>query len=284
MSPALQWVVPLASLLFACTMASPSISHEEASSQQRPLVGYGEWNASLHGSHPPIQRVASDGPPHTAVPEGPRGQPLTRERLLILASIRGIGLSPVPVQRNREVGTAFQWTLCRSLNVVPNTVAFEAPARTAYKSVIPDGVLTAVRINILGGPTFRLDGAFLDVVEPEDFLEVKAQQRPITLSTGRDQIRSFIQVLSSQRPRGMLPGMPEPPRPALLLLTTADTQVSQGVADEAGVNGVAVYHAIAWEESGQLTVGPFRQRTGFADVPTSFILPSVPTPLELRPR
>jgi hypothetical protein len=284
MSPALRWAVLLASLCFACTAASPSIAHKEDSSQQSFLVEEGEWNARSHGSPPPIQWAVSDGPPPTAGPDGPRGQPLTRERLLILASSRGIGLSPVLVQRNREVGVAFQWTLSQALGIAQNKRAFDTPGRTPYQSVIPDGVLTAVRINVLNGPSVRLDGAFLEIVGPEDFLEVKAQQRPITLSTGRGQIQGFIQVLSSQRPRYFIAGTPEPPRPALLLLTTADTQVAESVADEAGVNGVAVYHAIAWEDGGLLTVGPFRQRTGFADVPSSFVLPSDPSPLQSPPR
>jgi hypothetical protein len=226
-----------------------------------------------------VQPVSSE----SAVPSGPRGIPLARERLLTLALSRGIGLNPVPVQRNWEVGMAFQWTLCRALNLIPNTGAFEAPGRIAAKSVIPDGVLPAVRINLQGMPTFRLDGAFLEVIGPESFLEVKAQQRPITLSTGRGQIESFIQVLGRRRPRSFMPGAMEPPRPALLLVTTADSQVAQGVADEAGVHGVALYQAVAWEDGGLLTLGPFIQRTGFADVPTSFVLPSVPEPLQLRP-
>ncbi len=73
-------------------------------------------------------------------------------------------------------------------------------------------------------------------------------------------------------------------RPRVRLITTADTQVSQEVADEAAVNGVAIYHAVAWEDGGLLTVGPFQQRTSFADVPISFILPSLPEPLQLRSR
>jgi hypothetical protein len=279
-----RWVMLLASLLVACTAVSPGVHQEDVPSRETTLVAYGEWHAPTSRPPPLVQFVSSDGKPEAPGPSGPRGQPLTRERLLILAASKGVGLTPILVQRNREVGTAFQWTLCRALNVVPNTAAFATPGRTAYKSVILDGVLAAVRINILGGPTFRLDGAFLEVIGPESFLEVKAQQRPITLSTGQGQIQGYIQVLSRQRPRSFLPGIPEPPRPALLLLTTADTQVSQQVADEAGLNGVAVYHAVAWEDGGLLTVGPFRQRTGFADVPTSFALPSVPTPLQPQPR
>jgi len=64
-------------------------------------------------------------------------------------------------------------------------------------------------------------------------------------------------------------------------VTPSDTQVAQEVADEAGLHGVALYHAIVWEEGGLLTVGSFRQLTGFADVPPSFIMPSVPEPLRL---
>jgi hypothetical protein len=279
-----QWVMLLASLLVACTAASPGVRQEDVPSRETTLVAYGERHAPTSRPSPLVQFVSSDSKPETPVPSGPRGQPLTRERLLALASSKGIGLTPILVQRNREVGMAFQWTLCRALDVIPNSLPYDTPGRTAYKSVIPDGVLAAVRINILSGPSFRLDGAFLEVVGPESFLEIKAQQRAITPSTGQGQIQGFIHVLSRQRPRSFIPTGPEPPRPALLLITTADTQVAQSVADEAGVNGVAIYHAIAWEGDSLLTVGPFRQRTGFADVPTSFVLPSVPTPLQLQPR
>jgi len=264
-------VVLLSGLLTACTAASPAVLHEAAASPGQALTGHGEW----------VVRPVSSG---ASIPTGLRGVPLTRERLITLALSRGIGLNPVPVQRNWEVGMAFQWTLCRALSLIPNTGAFEAPGRVAAKRVIPDGVLPAVRINLQGMPTFRLDGAFLEVIGPESFLEVKAQQRPITLSTGQGQITSFIQVLGRRRPRGFITGAMEPPRPALLLVTTADSQVAQGVADEAGMQGVALYQAVAWEDGGLLTVGPFLQRTGFADVPTSFVLPSVPEPLQLRPR
>jgi hypothetical protein len=111
-----------------------------------------------------------------------------------------------------------------------------------------------------------------------------ALKHPITLSTGRGQIQGFIRALARQRPRGFLPGALEPPRPALLLVTPSDTQVAQDVADEAGRHGVALYRAVAWEHEGLLTVGSFHQLTGFADVPTSFIMPSIPEPLRLQPR
>ncbi|HYO56736.1 hypothetical protein [Archangium sp.] len=179
---------------------------------------------------------------------------------------------------------AFQRTVLDSLDVAPNTASFPTPGRSAHKSGIPDGVLPAIRISLLGRPTFRLDGAYLKVLGPENFLEVKALKRPITLSTGRGQIQGFIKALARQRPRGFLPGAPQPPRPALLLLTLSDTQVAQDVADEAGRHGVALYQAVVWEDGGLLTVGSFRQLTGFADVPTSFLMPSVPEPLQLQPR
>ncbi|HEX8698505.1 MAG TPA: hypothetical protein VF815_06700 [Myxococcaceae bacterium] len=271
----LRLAVLLVGLLGACTTASPTVRHEAAFSSEKVLTGHEEWA---------VQPVSSGSTPEGTAPSGPRGQPLTRERLLTLALSRGIGLSPVPVQRNWEVGMAFQLTLCRSLNLIPNTGAFEVPEQSATKSVSPDGILPAVRINLQGMPTFRLDGAFLEVIGPESFLEVKAQQRPITLSTGRGQIGSFIQVLARRRPRSFVPGAMEPPRPALLLVTTADSQVAQGVPEQAGRHGVALYQAVAWENGGLLTLGPFLQRTGFADVPRSFTLPSVPEPLQLRSR
>lgn len=275
-----RYLVLLASLLVACTTVSPAARHEPGAVRERALDGYGEWsNAADTPSSLRVVRVSSEGGP--SLPSGPRGQPLTLERLLTLALSRGIGLSSSPVQRNWEVGTAFQGTVCRSLEVAPNTESFPTPERSAHKRGIPDGVLPATRINLMGRPTFRLDGAFLEVIGPESFLEVKALKRPITLSTGRGQIQGFIKALARQRPRGFLPGAMEPPRPALLLVTPSDTQVSQEVTDEAGRHGVALYRALAWENEGLLTVGSFHQLTGFADVPTSFIMPSIPEPLRL---
>ncbi|MGZ3459684.1 MAG: hypothetical protein ACXU86_14410 [Archangium sp.] len=279
----LRLLVLLAGLLVACTTVSPAARNEAVPHREQALTVYGEWHEPADPRPQPRVVLASSGG-ESSTPSGPRGQPLTHERLLALALSRGMGLSPVPVQRNWEVGMAFQWTICRSLNVVPNSRAVATPERSAHQSGIPDGVLPATRINILGRPTFRLDGAFLEVIGPESFLEVKALKRPITLSTGRGQIEGFIKALARQRPRGFLPGALEPPRPALLLVTPVDTQVTEEVADEAGRHGVALFHAVAWEDGGRLTVGPFRQLTGFADVAISFSMPSVPEPLRIEPR
>ncbi|HYO58065.1 hypothetical protein, partial [Archangium sp.] len=79
--------------------------------------------------------------------------------------------------------------------------------------------------------------------------------------------------------RHSLPG-PQPPRPGLLLVTTEDTQVEQDVSLEAGRRGVAIFQAVTYEESGFITVGTFRQKTGFADVPQQFSFPSVPEALK----
>lgn len=98
-----------------------------------------------------------------------------------------------------------------------------------------------------------------------DFVEVKARSCKLTLSSARRQMAGFIDALSRQRPRRhSLPG-PQPPRPGLLLVTTEDTQVEQ---------------AVTYEESGFITVGTFRQKTGFADVPQQFSFPSVPEALK----
>ena len=273
-----RFLVLLASLLVACTTVAPTARRESVPVREDSLTEDGEWsNAADSPSRLRVVRVSSEGGPST--PSGPRGQPLTLERLLALALSRGIGLSSSPVQRNWEVGTAFQRTVLQSIGVPRNTEAFSTPERSAHKSGIPDGVLPAMRIGLLGRPTFRLEGAYLEVIGPESFLELKALKRPITLSTGRGQIQGFIKALARLRPRGFLPGGLEPPRPALLLVTPSDTQVGQEVADEAGRHGVALYRAVAWEHEGLLTVGPFYQLTGFADVPSSFIMLSIPEPL-----
>ena len=279
----LHLVVLLVGLLAACSTVSPAARREAVPPQEEVLTGHGEGsNAADAPSQLAVVRVSSEG--EASTPPGPRGLPLTYERLHALARSRGIGLSLVPVRRNWEVGMAFQRTVLNALDVAPNTESFPTPGRGTHKSGIPDGVLPAMRISVLGRPTFRMDGAYLKILGPENFLEVKALKQSITLSTGRGQIMGFIKVLARQRPRSFLPSALEPPRPALLLLTLSDTPVAQEVADESGRHGVALYQAVAWEDEGMLTVGAFHQLTSFADVPTSFLMFSVPAPLRLQSR
>ena len=59
-------------------------------------------------------------------------------------------------------------------------------------------------------------------------------------------------------------------------MTTVDTHVGQDVVVEAGRHGVAIFQAVAYEEGGFITVGSFRQKTGFADVPQQCSFPSLP--------
>jgi hypothetical protein len=203
--------------------------------------------------------------------------PLTMARLVQLATAKGIGTAGAAVTRNREIGLAFQTTVLRSLDIEENTEKFPAPGRGGpYTSVIPDSVLLAGRINLAGRLTFNPRGALLEVFGAEclEFLEVKARSCRITLSSARRQLRGFIDALAAQRPRRAPLLGPQPPRPALLLVTTADTEVAEEVSLEAGQRGVAVFQAMVWEETGLLTVGSFVQRTGFADVPRQFPLPS----------
>lgn len=215
---------------------------------------------------------------------GPRGRPLTRPRLIQLANSKGLGLANILVRRNWEVGRAFQSTVGRSLDIQENLQAFDVPASTPPAKVVPDGLVPAMRISVAGLRAIRLDGAFVEILDEDfiDFFEAKAQKRPITLATGRKQILGFIKVLAQRRPRGSMMGGPlEPPRPALLLVTTADTPISSDVSWEAARHGVAIYQAVAWEDDGFITVGPFQQLTRFADVPSHFQLNTTPQPLGL---
>ncbi|PTL77469.1 hypothetical protein DAT35_44515 [Vitiosangium sp. GDMCC 1.1324] len=130
--------------------------------------------------------------------------------------------------------------------------------------------------------SFDPQGAFLKVVIDGDFLdmiEVKARSRPITLSTGQGQIRGYIEVLGRRRQGSFSLVAEGPPRPALLLITTAEASISEEVTWEAARHGVAVYRAIPEEFEGRMDVGPFVQQTSFADVPDQFQLPSVPEEL-----
>lgn len=272
------WALCL-SVLLACTTGRPS-TREAASAP----VPWEESQAVSQAAQLPIQPVllagGSDEPDALdALP----GLPLTRARLRELARNNGIGVSGAPVTCNWEVGKAFQRTALRSLDIRENYRPFATPKREAHKSVIPDGVLVAGRINLMGGVSFRADGAFVEVIDSDfvDFCEAKALSNPITLSTGRGQLQGFIEALARMRPRsGLLLG-PHSPRPALLLVTTSDTTLSQQVELEAARQGIAVYQAVAREAGGLITVGPFVQRTSFSDVPPRFQMTSIPQELRL---
>jgi hypothetical protein len=211
-----------------------------------------------------------------------QGVPLTMARLMQLARVQGIGITGAQVTRLREVGLAFQGTALRSLNLPQNTRKYPAPGRGGpYAFVIPDAVVVAGRIQTLGGISFDPGGGFVEVAdECLDFMEMKARSCMLTLSSARRQMAGLIDALSRQRPRGRSLLGPQPPRPGLLLVTTADTQVGQDVLFEAGRHGVAIFQAVAYEEGGSITVGAFWQRTGFADVPRQFSFPSVPEVLK----
>ena len=127
-----------------------------------------------------------------------------------------------------------------------------------HRTTIPDGVLPATRINLQGRPTFRLDGAYLEVIGPESFLEVKALKRPITSPPGRDSPGLHSRPWrGSARAPASFPAPWSHHGPALLLVTPADTPVSEEVAREAGRRGVAVYQAIAREAGGSSPLGLF---------------------------
>jgi hypothetical protein len=197
-------------------------------------------------------------------------------RLVRLAQAQGIGVTGAPVTRNREIGLAFQRTVLGSMQVPENTNRYPTPRRGGpYASVVPDGVVLAVRINPRGGLSLNLEGAFVEVADGcEDFLEVKARSCQLTLSTGRRQMAGFIDALSQRWPRRRSFIGAQPPRPALLLVTTLDTVVAQDVLSEAARHGVAIFQAVAWEAQGFIGVGLFAQKTSFADVPQQFSFPS----------
>jgi hypothetical protein len=271
------WALCL-SVLLACTVGRPST--REAASDP---ASWEEAHAVAPGPRLSIQPVLlAGGPDEPGAPEALPGLPLTRARLRELARSKGIGVSGAPVTCNWEVGKAFQRTALRSLDIPENFLPYATPKRVAHKSVIPDGVLVAGRINLLGGVSFRADGAFVEVIDSEfvDFCEAKALSNPITLSTGRGQIQGFIEALARMRPRSGLLGPPSP-RPALLLVTTSDTTLSEQVELEAGRRGIAVYLAVAREAGGLISVGPFIQKTGFSDVPPRFQMTSIPQELRL---
>ena len=202
-------------------------------------------------------------------------RPLTMALLRQLAWSQGIGLSGADVTRNRQIGRALQLAVGRSLDIPENFAKFPTSARSRYASVVPDGLLLSGCYQLLGGVSFNPHGAFLEVVDP-DFFEVKGRNGTLTLSTAQAQIRGLVDALALLRkPSGFLVGSRQP-RPALLLVTTADTRVDRAVAWEAAKRNVALFHAIVLELDGWLIVGPFNQLTSFADVPTHFQVASEP--------
>jgi hypothetical protein len=181
------------------------------------------------------------------------------------------------------VGLAFQNTTLRSLNLPRNTTKYPAPGRGGpYAFVIPDAVVVAGHLQVLGEISFDPSGGFVEVVEEcLDFVEMKARSCKLTLSSARRQMAGFIDALSRQRTRRRSLLGPQPPRPGLLLVTTVDTHVGQDVVFEASKHGVAIFQAVAYEEGGLSTVGSFQQKPGFADVPQQFSFPSLPEALRM---
>jgi hypothetical protein len=204
-------------------------------------------------------------------------------RLVALAQEQGIGVQGPRVVRNRQIGLAFQRVVGTCLDISANFRAFPTAERTQHRSVIPDGVVIATKLTRAGRIGIDPEGAFLEIVGDDflDLLEIKVRAARITPSTAQGQIRGLIDVLSRMdRPRrGLLSAMSPTPRRALLLVTPADTEISQDVAWMAAQRGVAVYQATAQESGGSIGVGPFMQKTSFADVLPQFLLPCEPAPL-----
>ena len=279
----LWWFAPLLLLLACATGRSGSIETQ----------GYGASTESLARGEFVSEQVPAESCPQVVLaigrgkpgePSSMRGaRPLTMALLRQLARSQGIGISGADVTRNREIGRALQLAVGRSLNIPENFERFPTTARSRYASVVPDGLLLAGCFHMLGGVSFNPQGAFLEVVDP-DFLEVKGRHGPLTLSTAHAQLLGLIDALALiRKPSKSLVGARQP-RPALLLVTTADTQVDKAVSWEAAKRNVALFHAIVLEKDGWLIVGPFNQLTSFADVPSRFQLVSEPERLGLERR
>ena len=264
------WVIWLC-LLLACVTGQPNRPTTDFSWEQEG----GEGNR-LAEPRLPILPASGLAAPPTRPP-----QPLTVARLLVLANNQGIGLIGPRVTRNRAIGRALQLTVGRSIGLPENTRHFPTSPQKGSATTVPDGVLGAGRILINGKTDFRPQGAFLEVVGGDviDFLEVKARSSPITLSIAQGQIRRLIEAVHLLNKGSRPLWSAQPPRPALLLVTTAGTLISSDIATGASRQGVAVYHAIVLEVDGWLSLGPFRQLTGFADVPPTFQLASQPEKL-----
>lgn len=275
----LWWLVPLAFLLACATGQSGSLSPRESGAVTEARPPHSDEGAELEPADVRAQVLLVGGPQNPGAPPSMLGaRPLTMARLRQLAWSLGIGVSGAAVTRNREVGRALQLAVGRCLNVPENFERFPTAARSQYSSVVPDGLLLAGRFQLLGGVSFNPQGAFLEVVDP-DFLEVKGRQGPLMLSTAHSQILGLIDALALlRRPSTSIMG--SQPRPALLLVTTADTKVDKAVVWEAAKRNVALFQALVLETEGWLSVGPFQQLTRFADAPTLFQLASKPRLLE----
>jgi len=276
-------------LLVACAVGQPQVRRELATGSPSIAVSRDETipaGTMEEGPRAGLQVVLVSG---TTTPDASgtrKWQPLTVSRLVELAREKGIGVGCARVECNRQIGMAFQTAVSRCLEVAVNFRAFPTSVRTRHKAVIPDGLIPALKLSSLGRFNVHPEGAFLEVVGDEvlELLEVKARLSRITLSTSHRQIQGLIDVLAQlERPRGSLLSAVSPtPRRALLLVTTADTEVSADVAWEAAQCGVALFQARTQEAEGLVSVGPFVQRTSFADVPQQFQWPVKPMPLGVR--
>jgi len=249
------------------------------------LLGCATGPLQLQRPSAPLEPLA-DAPVDAGGAGGPAGsiwQPLTVARLVALAQGLGLGVQGPRVVRNRQIGLAFQRVIATCLDIPSNFRAFPTAERTQHRSVIPDGLVMATKLTRAGRIGIDPEGAFLEIVGDDflDLLEIKVRSTRITPSTAQGQIRGLIDVLSRLgRPRGgLLSALNPTPRRALLLVTPADTEVSQDVAWMAARRGVAVYQSAAQESGGAIGVGPFIQKTSFADVLPQFLLPCEPAPL-----
>lgn len=285
------WLL-LSCLILACAAGRTRVQDESAE-------GGLEHGVPAHGLTADGERTLRPSAGQVVLASAPGGQGnsgsshvrlwrrLTAARLVQLARQKGIGASGSLVERNRQIGRAFQGVVLRSINLPENVRPFPTTVRPRYASVIPDALLTARRLLLAGGISIDPEGAFVEVVDDSGFLdmvEVKVRSTPITLSTAQGQILGFIDVLGRKRQSGLSIAGESRPRPALLLITTADATVSETVTWEAARRGVAVYQAIPEEFEGQIDVEPFMQETKFADVPDQFLLPSVPRELSPEDR
>lgn len=274
---ALGWWVPLACLLACATGRSGSVSPREYGTSME-AVSHGDEGVEQERAETHARVLLAGGPKNPRAPSSMLGaEPLTMARLRQLALNQGIGMSGAEVTRNRAVGRALQLAVGQSLDVPENFGRFPTTARSQYSSVVPDGLLVAGRFQMLGGVSFNPQGAFLEVVGL-DFLEVKGRRGPLTLSTAHAQVLGLIDALALlRRPSTSILG--SQPRPALLLVTTSDTEVDEALVWEAAKRNVALFRAVVLEKEGWLGVGPFHQLTRFADAPSLFQLASKPTRL-----
>lgn len=186
-------------------------------------------------------------------------------RLREVARSCGVGTGPSPLPFNREVGSEFQRWALRAFPGGPLRENFQnlpSATRRAATRLRPGGPVRSVRPDAVGDAVSVVWERLLGIPRPRAttpapgsvLVEVKAVRGFLMLHSNWHQITGFIDVAANS-PAGRMVGS-ERPTPAIVFITTGDTQISPEVLNEASRLHVAVWQTVVFELPGSVTANP----------------------------